>query len=487
MSAARPIALALLLVLSLAPRVAIALEPLPAVFHVHTRLSTGSLTLVELVGQAERDGLGAVFLAENYLLRIEYGLPPFRALTRVVREEPSVLDHREAYAREVAEARRRFPNMVIVPGVEVIPHYRWSGNPLTLQMMLHDTQKNLLVFGIDPLDLHTLPVTGNPHVRALGVQSLLDALPVLLVVPGALILARPRVRRVRIGSAVIVVRRRRWLLGGVLAVLGVVALVRGWPFTVDRYPPWKDFGVEPHQALIDEVEQRGGAAVWSFPEGPDAGEKKFGPVQVRWRTDAYPDDLLRTSGYTAFGAVYEQPLRFARPGEGWDRMLAQHVAGERRRPTWGIAEAGFHSARAGKRLRPVQTVFFVEQRSEAGVLDALKRGRMYALRNSGDAELVLPDFAVIGSGAAAGMGDTLKASAGTPIEVRATVSSRSGAAHAVRVTLVKDGKVEAAWSGRTPLEIRHPDVASGRRSYYRLEARVSAADYLVANPVFVAP
>jgi hypothetical protein len=134
----------------------------------------------------------------------------------------------------------------------------------------------------------------------------------------------------------------------------------------------------------------------------------------------------------------------------------------------------------------VQTVFFVEQRSEAGVVDALRRGRMYAVRNSGDAALVLSDFTVAAASATAGMGDTLKAAAGTPLEVRATVSSPGGA-HAVRVTLVKDGKVEAAWSGRTPLEIRRADVAGAGRAYYRLDARVSGADYLVSNPVFVAP
>ena len=480
------LALLLLLLVVQVPAVATAAEPLPAVFHVHSRLSTGALTLAELLAQAERDGLGAVLLAENYLLRVEYGLPPFRALTRVVREEPSVLDHREAYAREVAAARRQFPNMVIVPGVEVMPHYRWTGTPLTMEMTLHDTQKNILVFGIDPLDLHTLTVTGNPHARVLGAQSVIDALPVLLVVPGVLLLWRPRVRRTRLGSAVVVVRRRRWVLGGLLLAIGVIALVRGWPFTVDRYPPWRDFGIEPYQTLIDDVEKRGGAAVWSFPEGPDAGTRSYGPVQVRWRTDAYPDDLLRSSGYTGFGAVYEQSLRFARPAEGWDRLLTQYVAGERAQPAFGVGEAGYHSSRAGKRLRPVQTVFFVDERSPKGVLDALKRGRMYAMRNSADAALVLSEFAVTGDGGAAGMGDTLKAAPGTPIEVRATVSSPSGSP-IVRVTLVKDGKVEAAWTGRTPLEIRRPDVASARRAYYRLDARVSASDYLVSNPVFVAP
>jgi hypothetical protein len=71
---------------------AAALEPLPAVLHVHSDLSTGDVSLEHLAGMAERQGVGALLVTENYLLRVEYGLPPFRALTRVVHQERSVLD-----------------------------------------------------------------------------------------------------------------------------------------------------------------------------------------------------------------------------------------------------------------------------------------------------------------------------------------------------------------------------------------------------------
>jgi hypothetical protein len=208
---------------------------------------------------------------------------------------------------------------------------------------------------------------------------------------------------------------------------------------------------------------------------------------VTWRTDPYPDDLYRTSGYTAFGAVYEQPTTFVRPGGGWDRLLGQYSARERARPPWGVGEVGFHgTSRAGKRLTPVRTVFFVEERSEAAVLDAFKRGRMYALRQSGGVNLALSEFVVATPTGAAGMGDTLAAGAGLPLDVRATVTSEVGG-HAVRVTLVKNGEVAGAWSGTTPFTIQHRDTADARRTFYRLEARVSAGDYLVSNPVFVAP
>src|SRR6185295_6847207 len=146
-------------------------------------------------------------------------------------------------------------------------------------------------------------------------------------------------------------------LGGVLVAIAVVAFVRAWPFTVDRYPSWTDPGVAPYQDLIDGVERAGGSAVWSFPEARDDGEHRFGPVRVRRHTPGYPDDLLRTVRYTAFGAVYEDSSTLERAGAGWDRLLGQFMAGERSRPVWAVGESGYHDATAGKRLGLVQTVF----------------------------------------------------------------------------------------------------------------------------------
>ncbi|MCJ2532151.1 MAG: hypothetical protein LN413_07635, partial [Candidatus Thermoplasmatota archaeon] len=60
-------------------------------FHVHTSFSTGALSLEELLEEAQREGIGSVIFAENFLLRYEYGLFPFRGLVKKVVEEPSVL------------------------------------------------------------------------------------------------------------------------------------------------------------------------------------------------------------------------------------------------------------------------------------------------------------------------------------------------------------------------------------------------------------
>src|SRR5205807_6724586 len=94
--------------------VAEGLERLPAVLHLHSDLSTGDFSLEQLTAMAEKEGIGALLLTDNYLLRVEYGLPPFRALTRAVRDERSVLDLGiDRYLARVSEANLANPRVLI--------------------------------------------------------------------------------------------------------------------------------------------------------------------------------------------------------------------------------------------------------------------------------------------------------------------------------------------------------------------------------------
>jgi hypothetical protein len=478
----------LVALLALGAPPAAALERVRGVVHVHSDLTTGDFTLEALVGLAERQGIEALLLAENYWLQVDYGLPPFRALTRVSRRERSIAADPAGYLARVAEVQARLPHVLLIPGVEVVPHYYWTGSPLALDLTVHDLQKNLLVFGVtDPQALGALPAAGRPTPGTYGTQSMLDALPVLLLLPGvALLLRRRRVRR-RLGrGAVIVVGRRSWGLGGALVLVGLTALGRGWPFTVTPHPPWQSAGVAPYQALIDRVERLGGVTMWSFPEARDVGEQRHGPVRIGWLTERHGDDLLRTFRYTGFGAVYEDTSAFEQPGGGWDRTLGEYARGERSRPAWALAESGFHGLTAGKQVGPLQTVFLVEERSTAGVLDAFRRGRMYALQRTREVGFDLTEFGVRAAGATAGAGDTLVAPPGTPVELVAAVEASDGRPHDARLMIVVNGRVAALERGGTPLRASHRLTTDGTPLVLRVEARGSQ-QRVVSNPVFVKP
>jgi hypothetical protein len=274
--------------------------------------------------------------------------------------------------------------------------------------------------------------------------------------------------------------------GAGLCAIGLAALARGWPFTADTYSTTSDPGVAPYQALIDRVEQLGGATVWSFPEARDVGEEHVGPVRVSWLTEPHPDDLLKTFRYTAFGAVYEDTSTFERPGGGWDQLLAEYVRGERSRPAWAVAESGFHGLTAGKQVGPLQTVFLVADKSEAGVLDALRRGRMYAVQRTREVGFDLAQFTVTGGGTRVGAGETLQVPAGTPIELAVAVEASDRRAHDVRLVIVVNGRAVAVERGGTPMRTVYRATTDGTPLVLRVEAR-GAPHRLLSNPIFVRP
>ena len=69
---------------------------------------------------------------------------------------------------------------------------------LALDMAVHETQKNMLVFGLPNAALRALPVTGN-RIGGFGWSSVLDALPCVLLVPGLYLLTLKR-RRLRLSD-----------------------------------------------------------------------------------------------------------------------------------------------------------------------------------------------------------------------------------------------------------------------------------------------
>jgi hypothetical protein len=466
------------------------LRQVRAVVHVHTDFTTGDLPLDQIVRLARQQGIEAVFLSENYLVRVTYGLYPFRALLSLNREMPSVLGRgAERYFAMVRAAREQNPDVVIVPGVEVIPHYWWSGSLLSGDLTVHDLQRNILVFGLStPAALAALPAIGSPATAHLSAESLLEALPVGLLVPGLLLLRRRPARRHLTGRIVVVEAQRHWLLGGLLCLVAALTLARGLPFTTDAFTPYRNLGVAPYQELIDAVETQGGAAVWSFPDAFDYGEERVLGLRVARKTDPYGDLLLRTFRYSGFGGVYEDTTRFAELGGGWDLLLGEYARGERSRPAWAIGESGFHGEEEGKWIGAAETIFLVPDRSEQALLDALRRGRVYAVRRT-DRTVgpVLEDFTV-SSGAQAGIsGDTLSVPAGAPVELRARVALRGAAGQDVRALLIRNGGVAQVWTGTTPLAIEHRETYDGAPAYLRLEVRGPGQARILSNPVFLRP
>ena len=463
------------------------LELLPALIHIHSSVSSGQNSLDALVEEAARHGTGAILLTENLLLRFEYGLFPLRNLVRRQIEYPSVLTYGiDRYLNLVREVGQRHPEVILIPGVEVVPHYLWTGSVFTKDLTMHNGQKNILVVGLErPEDYRGLPVIGNGATSRVGWESLLLLLPGTLVALGVWRLKRKRVRRYQFGGMTLSERRTAWGPGLVLLGLGLLLLANNFPFTVSRFDQYHDPGLSPYQELIDYATRRGALSLWSFPEARDFSQHNFGDLgAVTTKTDPYPGDLLKTRGYTGFGAVYQQNVTATNPGGGWDQLLLEYAAGRRERPIWGIGELWYHGSE--KRLTDVQTFLWVRERSQQGVLEAIRRGRMFAVQRPPEYSLLLRDFSLSQgeSRHSAMSGDELRLEGQDPLLVHIKLEASDGSHRPLRIDLIRSGTLIQRFNGETPFQTVYRDTPplGTDKIFYRL--KMTSPHRLVSNPIF---
>jgi hypothetical protein len=477
------------LVVSCAAGAAPAYTQIPTALHVHSTWSSGNLSLEDLARLASTRGIGAILLADNHLQSFEYGLPPLRGLLRYRVRFPSVVSNGpEAFLRAVESAGARHPDVLIVPGVEVIPQYFWTGSLFDGSLTMHNGQKNLLALGLyKPEDYWELPAVGN---TAAGPWSPWLLSPVLLAIPGIWLLRSTRRRVMRLRYFQVVEKRRRTVPGVLCLLAGVLLLVNNYPF---RRAPVSAYdgsaGLRPYQDVIDFVAARHGLTAWSLPEASDHQVVTVSSLRATLRTEPYPADLLRTDRFTAFAGLYEDTTTFTTPGHGWDQLLLEYLHGRRVAPAWAVGEAAFHyEGQAGKRLGDVQTVALAERKDPSGVLDALRSGRAYCRLRTNDENLALDRFQVSSPHAeTAEAGDRLALPPGDRPDVHAVVESVTGRRLSIEVRLIRSGAVVQTLHAETPATLRwtEPPLASNARLYYRLEARGPAGLRVLSNPIFV--
>jgi hypothetical protein len=262
----------------------------------------------------------------------------------------------------------------------------------------------------------------------------------------------------------------------------LVALIDYNPFRGSIFSPYKgDQGIAPYQELIDYVNEKGGFSFWNYPE-QRSGARKYGPIQTS--TPLYPQVLNESFGYTGFSAIYGEFTTATRPGHEWDSALNEYLSGQRKNPPWGISTADFHEdGGLNIKLGSYVTTFLVKEASKDGILDALKKGRIYCSRGDGIDWPVLTYFNVTGeNNPKAFMGDTLDVQ--SPPVITFKVEYKSLKSEAISIALIRGGKLIKTFTGNTPMEITYTDndIGSGYKTYYRL---MDGREHLVSNPIFV--
>ncbi len=474
----------------LADTQAVSRVPLRAAIHVHSTVSTGTLSLESLAQRAERQGLDALILSENFTLRFDYGVRPLEDVLKYEVRFPSVLDYGiERFLSELMEVQRRHPNLILVPGVEIAPHYYWTGSLSGGDLTMHDAQRNLLVIGLDEAqDYASLPARGNPSSFAWNEKSVVKGLPFLLVMP-ALWLWRPRKQEASEWHEP--VHPARHVVAVVLVLVCAGLAINAWPLSSPAFSSYDArTGYRPYQALIDAATQKGGLVFWSMTEARDFSRHSFGPLgSVTVETEPHPESLILTRGYTGFGGLYQDTRHVVAPGGIWDQVLQAAADKGSPAPTM-IGEAAFHSLQdAAKDLDRVYTVVQAKERTVGGVLEALQTGHAYAVAR-GDHQLLLQldQFLVTDQrDRSVAVGERFQPQGGS-LTIRVGISTVDRQPHPARIRIIRSGQVIAQTAGETPIhyELVDREAPTDRAGYYRVEV-VGKSGELLTNPIFVAP
>lgn len=224
-------------------------------------------------------------------------------------------------------------------------------------------------------------------------------------------------------------------------------------------------GIKPYQNLIDYVIKKGGIIFWAHPEMESV--QKYKGIEVY--TPEHPENLFLSYDYTGFGVTFTDKLKITETGGIWDKLLLEYIGGRRNKPVWIIG--ALHYDGLLRKKADVETIFFIKENSRAGILSALREGRMYARFNSGAQPAVLRKFSAENLGSA----------------VQVIISGSQPSMGAVEIELIRNGRVLKRFqeSGEE-WEIIEQDTlaASEKKAYYRLKITGSSG-LILSNPVFV--
>jgi hypothetical protein len=392
-------------------------------------------------------------------------------------EEPSINKKGpENYLNMINAASKKYPDLILIPGAESAPFYYWRGSYFKKNLTVCDWERHLLIVGLEePKDYKELPILHNGY----STKYILSSIPIAsflflaLLIVGLYMIKWKRIIRYS-GIAI-----------SVFALLLVINnhLLKSSPY--DQYHGPQE--ISPYQLLIDYVNSRGGMVFWNHPETL-SGKGKLGPILKD--TPRYPQVLIESMNYTGFAALYGDAITITEPGNIWDKILIEYCLDRRENPVWGISSADFHrEGGAGVKLGDYPTFFLVRSKTKKDILDALKKGRMYACRGDADSpRLILKDFSISDSKnlEKVVMGEEIFSKGYPSINIRiATTDSEKG--NSITVRLIRSGNLLETFSAETPLSINFEDdfFEPSKKVYYRLDAMDKKGRKLVSNPIFV--
>ena len=291
----------------------------PCVIHVHSFYSdNGKMSIEQIAETANSKKIKAVIFADHDIMKYDYGIwPLYKIIHKQVVFDSVLRIGPGKYLSEISRVQQKFPDLLLIPGVESSPYYYWSGSALKKNLVLHDWHKHLLLAGLDkPGQYSNLPVLGNENNSGpfdFGIIFLM----VLMLCAGAGLFYYKK------------------SFGIIFMGITLVVLIEYFPYKSLPYNQYNgNQGEKPYQTVINYVNKTApgtGMVFWAHPESPNY-DKVFNTGIVSIQTRKYAESLLYTDGYTGFAYFQEGNKSVGRQGGIWDKVLNEYCNGARKSP-----------------------------------------------------------------------------------------------------------------------------------------------------------
>ena len=446
---------------------------LDTVADVKTNFSEGCASIKDIGNQSERLGIDAVIFGDYARNSIEFGAKPFERIFKNATEGPSVLGRgASGFISEVNDNDRQIKETILIPGVETIPFYFWSGSNYDKNLTAHNWDKHLMVIGLPTAQEYEQLPLQNSNLSSKYTAPLLNQFAILAFL-----------FMVSVGT---VYKGYARILTVPLMVLLLLLTINNHPFRSSPFDAYHgDQGMQPYQNMIDYANSNGAMVFWNHME-PISSIRKHGTTSLA--TAPYPDDLLKTKNYTGFQVVGDHPIQQAEAGQQWDQVLMEYLQGQREQPVWGYGGNNYLcEEQNGDRLGSVRTIVLVREKNRDTLLDAIRKGRMYSVRQVDDNRLSLDEFLVEDqkTGQQATLGQELTSTDFPAVKIK--LRSIKGGNKTARIQVIRNGELVKQENVSLPYELTWRDVGNDQegRAYYRIKASVNSMDHLVSNPIFV--
>lgn len=434
-------------------------QKISCVLHVHSEFSGSKYKIEDIVGLAKENSIDCVVLTDHFLQKVEFGIWPFRKIFKKSVNLNSVMKiGAKKYLEQIDKLNRSQSNLILIPSVEITPHYFWETEDDSL--VIKNLHKHMLVVNLDNEKLYyQLPVVGN-QVNA-GRFNIFSLWPILLLFVGILL-------------------RSKFLI-----LLSIIFLAINFPYKYLPFDEYKDNGELPYQNLINYIyRSTDKVIIWAHPEAPNF-EKKYllktiKKLKIYTQTLPYFESLLKTYNYDGFSIFAEGYRKVGNIGGIWDKVLVEYCEGKREKPVWCYSEVDF-----GETSDPIyvrKNIVYVKEKSKENIVSALKNGNFYALWRDKDKELVLENFKFCGEEVL--FGETYNKNVDN-IKIEFEVKFNNNSLLPLKVFVIRNGEVVFKKEGVAFLNVCFEEKKPNKKSYYRIFIESNYPNMLATNPIFV--